>query len=177
MVGGTQLPPCGVPAPRGGGKPSSGDSPGSSCLRGWENVPPRCLMFRFTADGKALAICARCSSRQFCAVFCLGNRALHCVHEGVVVPFHLAVGQWSIRSGACLVNLEQLSDITEKFTLGSSGTAAVLLSFWVPSRFSRIRGGISRVNPGSPLKHTPGLKGLRLLSLAEPRLFANSNRL
>ena len=38
----------------------------------------------------------------------------HCVHEGAVVPIHLAVDRRPIRSGASLVNLEQLAESTEK---------------------------------------------------------------
>ena len=48
------------------------------------------------------------------AVLCLVDIPQHCVHEGAVVPIHLAVGQRPIRSGASIVNLEQLADRTEK---------------------------------------------------------------
>ena len=67
----------------------------------------------FTADRKAPAICARCSS----AVLCLVDIAPHRIHEGAVVPLHLAIGRQPIRSGVSLVNLEQLADSTEKLAL------------------------------------------------------------
>ena len=69
--------------------------------------------FRFTADRKAPAICAGCSS----AVLCLVDIAPHRIHEGAVVPLHLAIGRQPIRSGVSLVNLEQLADSTEKLAL------------------------------------------------------------
>ena len=43
--------------------------------------------------------------------------APHRVHEGAVVPLHLAVDRRPIRSGASLVNLEQLVDSTENLAL------------------------------------------------------------
>ena len=46
-------------------------------------------------------------------VLCLVDVASHCVHEGAVVP----IGRPPIRSGASLVNLEQLEDSAEKVAL------------------------------------------------------------
>ena len=51
------------------------------------------------------------------AVLCLVDKAPHRVHEGAVVPFHLAVGRRSIQSCACFVYLEQLADSAEELTL------------------------------------------------------------
>ena len=63
------------------------------------NVKPE---FRFVAD------------RNAPAVLYLVDITPHCVHEGAVVPIHLAVDRRPIRSGASLVNLEQHTDSTEK---------------------------------------------------------------
>ena len=52
------------------------------------------------------------------AVMCLlVDEALHRVHRVAVVPLHLTVVRRRIRSGASPVNLEQLTDSTEKLAL------------------------------------------------------------
>ena len=51
------------------------------------------------------------------AVLCLVHIAAHRVHDGAVVPFHLAVGRRPILNSGCLVNQKQFVESTEKLVL------------------------------------------------------------
>ena len=97
-------------------------------------------------------------------VLCLVDIAPHRVHEGVVVPLHLAVDRRLIRSGACLMNLEQLADSTEKLALeipplvrenleGAPETREKLFDCCRGGNFSRLVGQGDAFHPLGELFH------------------------